>query len=91
MTRRQRIADAVVHRPFWMSPWHYFAKNNRRWTLHRWMLNPSQCRYEHSLDGLVLRDQLLGRLVPDIEPEQQHLWDTGLQAWESAHDPAEGL
>ena len=73
-----------------MSPWFIFE--NRRWALRRWMRNPSQCRYEHSPDGLILRDQLQGRLEPEpVEPEQQRLWDTGLQAWESPHDPAEGL
>ena len=89
VTRRQRILDAVVHRPFWLSPWFIFE--NRRWALRRWMRNPAQARYEFSYEGRLLRDQLQGRLEPDVEPEQQRLWDTGLQAWESPHDPAEGL
>ena len=48
-------------------------------------------RYEFSYEGRLLRDQLQGRLAPDVEPEQPRLWDNGLQAWESTHDPAEGL
>ena len=89
VTRRQRILDAIVHRPFFIAPWFIFQ--NRRWSLLRWMRNPSQCRFEHEPDGLALRDQLQGRPDPDVEPEQPCLWDTGLQAWESPHDPAEGL
>ena len=143
MTRRQRILDAIVHRPFFIAPWFIFQ--NRRWSLLRWMRNPSQCRFEHEPEGLLLRDQLLGRLplacaycgaagwkpgdafqlpccmarsksphdpnavkcalkvqwwpkallrpVDDSLDRltQPCLWDTGLQAWESPHDPAEGL
>ena len=87
VTRRQRILDAIVHRPFFIAPWFIFQ--NRRWSLLRWMRNPAQCRYEFGADGLLLRDQLQGRLEP--EPEQPRLWDTGYMAWESPVDPGEGL
>ena len=60
VTRRQRILDAIVHRPFFIAPWFIFQ--NRRWSLLRWMRNPSQCRFEHEPEGLLLRGQLQGRL-----------------------------
>ena len=85
MTRRRRVALAVLYRPFWSRTWHRrgdgvsFPPLTLRKKLLRWMANPEQLPYE------------FGPEPEPVPPEQPRLWDTGYMAWESTHDPAEGL
>lgn len=83
MTRRRRVALAVLYRPRWNRPFIRrgdgvsFPPLGRRCRVLRWMANPEQLPYE---------------LGPGRAPaEQPRLWDTGYMVWESPHDPAEGL